>query len=263
MIGNWINGAIATCGFEMKRSFTVQRNAVSFVLALFPPVMTGMLTWGPRTVGAQGIPFVEVVILVLVGLVTMLSLLLWATPNVYSELEGKSWTFISSRPGGRVGNFLGKYLAAIISSFAIATIAVSLSLGVASTAVPLEDPLWTWLASMVIFLFATLAYGAVLSMIGTITYKRAMVVGVGYLLAWEGLIAMVPALVNQFTIRFHLQSLVIEWLPFVVRSEDYALIYGDMDVKLHILIVIAMTIAFLVGGAYVIVNRQYVTKDET
>ena len=61
----------------------------------------------------------QTLILLLVGLVTVLSLLLWATPNVHSELEGKSWVFIASRPGGRISNFLGKYMAAVYSSFLV------------------------------------------------------------------------------------------------------------------------------------------------
>ena len=36
-MNQWLNGALATCTFELRRSFTIQRTAVSAVLALFPP----------------------------------------------------------------------------------------------------------------------------------------------------------------------------------------------------------------------------------
>ena len=39
----WFNGALATCLFELRRSFTVQRTAVSLVLAAFPPLMVTLL----------------------------------------------------------------------------------------------------------------------------------------------------------------------------------------------------------------------------
>ena len=37
----WLNGALATCLFELRRSFTVQRTAVSLVLAAFPSSALG------------------------------------------------------------------------------------------------------------------------------------------------------------------------------------------------------------------------------
>ena len=39
----WFNGALATCLFELRRSFTFQRTAVSLILAAFPPLMVTLL----------------------------------------------------------------------------------------------------------------------------------------------------------------------------------------------------------------------------
>ncbi len=267
MIRNWINGSIATCAFELKRSFTFQRNAVTAVLALFPPLMITILILAPKALDEPGIPYVEVVLIVLVALVCMLSLLLWATPNVYSELEGKSWTFISSRPGGRVSNFMGKFVAAVLSSFAVSFIAITLSVAIISqiSTVEVKQPLRLWATLSGIFFIASCAYGAVFSMIGTVTYRRAMVVGVAYVMAWEGAVANLPALINRLTIRYHLQSLAMEWLAWVfpVDRQGYTLYYGDIKVGMHLAFIALITIASLCFGCYVIVNRQYITNDES
>lgn len=265
-MNNLLNSTMATCAFELKRSFTIQRTSVSIVMSLFPPVMLFLLMIGPILLNQKvEFPFIEFVIIFLVSLVCMLTLLLWATPNVYSELEGKSWTFISSRPGGRIGNFLGKYLAAVFSSFVVSFIALTTSVAVVSVFLTLEDPLRLWFSMCGIYGLACLAYGAIFSLIGTLTYRRAMVVGVAYMIAWETIIANLPALVNRLTIRYHLQSLGIEWLGYFlpIDQDMYASIYGQTSAFFH-LAALAMVIGFsLAAGVFVITNRQYITADET
>ena len=43
-----LQNALATCLFEIRSSFTVQRSSVSLVLALFPPTMLGLLILGAK-----------------------------------------------------------------------------------------------------------------------------------------------------------------------------------------------------------------------
>jgi len=100
MIGNiaklW-RGAAATCMFELRRSMSIQRISVTAGLALFPPAMLALLIFGAKVSSADGgalmIDSAQFLTVFLVALVMLLGLLLWATPNVYSELEGKSWLF--------------------------------------------------------------------------------------------------------------------------------------------------------------------------
>lgn len=266
-MNNWIHSALVTCSFELKRSFTIQRTAVSIVMALFPPLMLTLMILGPKAIDPSAeLQFVEMVIVFLVALVCLLTLLLWATPNVYSELEGKSWLFIASRPGGRIGIFLGKYLASILNSFAVSFVALSLSVAIVSRISTVQDPMRLWLSLCGIYGLACLCYGAVFSLIGTITYRRAMVVGVGYIIAWEIIIANLPALVNRLTVRYHLQSLGIAWLGYFLPPETeelYSQMYGPQSTPFHLLALALVTILCLAAGMIVIVNRQYITSDET
>ena len=285
---NWINGAIATCGFELKRSFTLQRTAVSVVLALFPPLMVGLMIGATQMANAaaqtnreiarrtahHAIETIQIVqgfapfaIVFLVSLVCLLSLLLWATPNVYSELEGKSWGFVASRPGGRVSIYLGKFLASVIVSFAISLVALSLSVLVADRLLTLPDPQRLWLSLTAIYLLACFIYGAIFSMLGTLFYKRSMVVAAGYLIGSEVFLAMIPAVIGKLTMRFHLQELGIRWVGFFLpfdSEQEYAMLYGPpWPTWANLLILIGTGCAALIIGGLVIVNRQYITSDET
>ena len=220
---NWLNGALATCSFELRRSFTFQRTSVSVVLALFPPVMLGLLIAGTEMSGdsqARSVmqDFTKLITVLMVSLVCLLSLLLWATPNVYSELEGKSWSFVASRPGGRISIFLGKFLAAFLVSLSISVSAISLCVLLASLRLGIEDPQGMWLAMCGVFLFACSVYAAVFSLIGTFFINRAMVVAAGYLIGSDIVMASIPgALINKITIRYHLQEN-RDQLDWVVRT---------------------------------------------
>ncbi len=277
----WINGALATCVFELRRSFTFQRTAVSAVLTLFPPLMVILLITATRVARvsqpdepdlqeAMGIieTFIPFAIVFLVSLVCLLSLLLWATPNVYSELEGKSWSFVASRPGGRISIYVGKFLASFAVSFGVSVIAMSLCVLVANYLIHLKDPERLWMALCGIYFLACFAYGSIFSMLGTIFYKRAMVVAAGYIIGSEFFVASIPAIIGRFTMRLHLQELGISWLGFFLPFErgeaEYRMLYGQAWPDwVHLLVLIGAGLLALVVGGAIIVNRQYITADES
>jgi hypothetical protein len=276
---NWFTGGWATLQFELKRSFTIQRVCVSLVLAFFPPLMVGLIFGGTRLAEnvvrdddvIEGITAMQAhtpfAIIFLVSLVCLLSLLLWATPNVYSELEGKSWGFLSSRPGGRMAVYIGKYLSAVLVSFAISMLAMSLSTLVTHRMNLLEDARQLWLSLSVIYFLACLTYGAVFSMLGTIFFKRAMVLAAGYLVGSEVFLASIPAVIGKFTLRFHLQELGIRWIGFFlpVESEsEYRAIFGEaLPVWVNFLALAIGAAVCLLVGAIVITHRQYITSEES
>jgi ABC-type transport system involved in multi-copper enzyme maturation permease subunit len=269
-----LNGSLATCSFELRRSFTFQRTAVSVVLALFPPVMLGLLIIGTEMSGAAQArsvvqDFAKLLTVLLVSLVCLLSLLLWATPNVYSELEGKSWSFIASRPGGRISVFLGKFLAAFVVSFTISVIAISMCVLLAKTRLGIENAQSLWLSLCGIYFFGCCVYGAVFSLIGTYFIKRAMVVAAGYLIGSDLILASIPgAVINKLTIRYHLQEIGIGWMgwffPAPSTEADYRQVFGEaFPIWMHVAIVTGITVFALGFGTWVIVNREYITSDQT
>lgn len=278
----WFYGAGATCRFELRRSFTVQRIAVSVVLALFPPMMLTLMIGATKVAQAAIDPqekpgvvreiqlvqgFAPFAIVFLVSLVCLLSLLLWATPNVYSELEGKSWSFIASRPGGRISTYLGKFLASVLVSFGVALIALTLSVLIADLMLSTPDPQRLWMSLTAIYFIACFVYGAVFSMLGTLFFRRSMVVAAGYLLGFEVILATVPAVIGKLTVRFHLQELGIRWIGFFLPFEnqrEYQILYGEpWPTWANLAMLMGTGLITLLIGALVIVNRQYITSDET
>ncbi|MFK7765761.1 MAG: hypothetical protein AB8B55_00870 [Mariniblastus sp.] len=264
-------GAIATCRFELQRSFTFQRTAVSVILAMFPPTMLFLLSLGSKVAASSsGLQdFSKLLTVFLIALVCLLSQLLWATPNVNSELEGKSWGFISSRPGGRVSIFLGKFLASFCVSLTISLVALSLCVLVADRMLGVSQLESFWIAMFGVYGFGCFVYSAVFSMIGTLFIKRGMVVAAGYLVGSEIVLASVPGvLINKLTIRFHLQELGIRWagwfLPSPSKLEDYRKVFGNgLPTWAHMGILLLIAAAALAIGIWIIVSREYITTEES
>ena len=277
MIGSIVKlwrGAAATCMFELRRSMSAQRISVSIGMALFPPAMLSLLIFGAKVSsadgGAQMIDSAQFLAVFLTALVLLLSLLLWATPNVYSELEGKSWLFVASRPAGRTLIFLGKFMASVVVSLAICFTAITLCVLVIRSTNETINPIRLWLSMNVVYFLATLIYAAVFSLIGVVFVKRAMVVGAGFLIGFDVFLATLPgALINRFTVRHHLQEIGIAtmgwFFPANAGSEqDYRNIYGqEWATWIHVTIVLSVTLLLLIIGTKVISSREYVTADQS
>ena len=270
--------AYVTCLFELRRSLNIQRAGASIMLTLFPPTMLGLLVFGAvvndhrmRGHTQASVAVAEIalfLIILMVGLVLLLSLMLWATPNVNSELEGKSWSFIACRPGGRLAIFLGKMLTSTIVAFLVSTVAMTICLVIAYFQFGLANPPKTWFALARVFLLASAVYSAIFSMIGTIFIKRAMVVSASYLIGSELLLASLPgSLINKLTLRYHLQELGIEWVGWFVpqmRLQDYEMIYGKgLPMWGHLSILLGIGLLATLIGCYIITNREYVVSDQS
>ncbi len=269
---NLIRGTLATCQFEIDRSLTPQRLAVSALLTLFPGAMMLLLIRGPQMVNAT-LPeavaavhaFSTFAIVFLVSMVCVLTLLLWAPANIYSELEGKSWGFLASRPGGRLATYFGKFVTAFLVSFLVSVISLSICMAIVNHYLGIQEPARKWISLVGIYLIACAVYAAIFSMIGTIFIKRAMVVSAAYVLLSDLFLANVPAVVNKFTVSLHLRTLGISWLGWFLpdKREEFEGIYPPWPDAWHLSALAILGCTCLFVGAIVVTSRQYATTDQT
>ena len=254
--------AFATCQFELKRALTPQRISISGVLSLFPPVMLLLMLSISRSANTYSIT--EFLVVFLVALVCMLSLLLWATPNVSAELEGRSWTFVASRPQGRIANVLGKYFASVIFSFGICFVATTTCIPLAVFLDQVHDPLHLWISYNAVFLLASITYGAMLSLIGTVFYRRAMVIGAAYILGFEAMIGRIPAVVGKISASHHLQNLGMHWNPRLkLQIDSVTELPTALTAQWISLAALGtMTLIAIIAACIVIASREYVSAEE-
>ncbi len=257
---NLLRSTWATASFEVRRSMSMQRLMVASVLAGFPPAMVAVIG-----LSGGGVPLTDLLIIVLVGIVGLLAQLLWATSNVFTELEGKSWIFLASRPRGRISLFLGKYVSAVAFSFAVCFVAITLSIVFRTYLLTTEiNPIRNWIGMIGSSLLACMVYSAIFSVIGTIFQKRAMVFAAGYIIMSEMILANVPAIIGRFTARFHLQAVAAEWIGWFhpVPEDAFEQLFGKASQWFHLSCLGGAVVALLIIGCVVITTREYITAEE-
>lgn len=271
-----LQSTLAVIAFELSRLRTWQRVFLTLVMILFPPLMF-LILWHS---GAMPIP--EFAICVLNGMTCLLVMLLWATPNVYAELEGRSWVFVTSRPHGRLSILTGKYVISVMLSFLISWIGMTLCIlatdpGSLIPGGASRGELWLYFTGL-LFL-ASMVYSAVFSFLGTIVQRRAMLLAFGYFMIIEVVAALVPAVIGKFAMTYHLISLLIHWngwssaleevesqnslAPQMQMAYEFELLYGIWPQWLNLLAIATMTLTMLSMAAVAIRSREYLTLDDS
>lgn len=262
MLMRFLQATAATTLFEFKQSITGKKLSAAGVLVLFPPLILFILLRLSDEVFLQA---PELLLSVLLWMIGLLALLLWLPSNIATELEGQTWIFATSRPYGRATMILGKYFSAVAWTLLIETIAFLLAVVAVWSRIDMTVYA-TGLAPII--LLAALAYGAVFSLIGVLALRKAMGFAVGYCLVSEVLIATVPALVQNFTVRSHLQALGFHWVSdfeLLEKSRDLQQLLQatePLPIWGNVASLLAMAIALLTIAIAIANYRQYLTQAE-
>lgn len=249
----------ATAAYEFDRSLVIGRIAVMSSMALFPPAMTLIV------IAAGAEQLIELPLGISAYLICVLASLVWSTTAVSAELEGKSWQYGSSRPGGRIAIAMGKYLVSCLWTFVVTSLALTGAIAVQAILAPSGAEVRTWFVLVSCAFAGSLAYGAVFLLLGTIFNRRAMVAGIVYGVVFELILASLPALVKYLTVRYPIGYIAaVGLLPKeFIESPEFGALYSDFSVSQAILSLLFLLVLTL-GSAMVIVRfREFITSEES
>lgn len=248
--------------FELRRTMTGTRMFWMVALALLPP----LLAFVARTT-ARSAPPVDVASVITFVLcpcaATIMSVFLNATPAVASELEGRSWVYLSVRPYGPTAVLIGKYMVAICWAIPVGLISASLCcvalLGTGGIKlIPGQCGLVT---------LSCVSYAGLYLLLGVIIPKRAMVFGLAYTVVVEIALASIPAVINTFTIQYRLRCLLVDWAhikrPERNFDQAFQVYFVDVPAKEHVMMILLMTFFFLVASAILLRYREFTSAMET
>jgi len=249
---------LAVFRFEVSRALTPVRLVFAAALACFPPGLVALIRHlAGRPPDAASLAFV--LFILIPEVVCLMGLLLWATPAIHAEVEGRTWSYLAVRSAGKGSVLLGKYLAAVAWTAMAAVLSLSLSILVM---LPVESVLRIWLVLLTLIVFSCLTYGAIYMLLGVVFLRRAMMVAVGYTFVSELLIAFIPAMINQFTVQFHLRCMLVRWFPMKNMPRDMRILFGDAPVGQHMFILLAATVGLLTVAVAILHRRELVRADD-
>lgn len=191
-----------------------------------------------------------------------MSVLLTAAPAIASELEQKSWSYVASRPQGILWLMLGKFLAAATWGITTSIAGVSIALFIAET--DMKSQIWTTIASLSVL--SAFAYSAIYLFLGTLLFRRAMVLCVMYTAIAEIMIGAFPAVINRLTVQFRLRALAVQWAPLsddFRQSDDVSWYFGEASSSEHIFWLGIMTATLLTAAILLARGREFTAAAES
>lgn len=268
MIRDTWRGTLAVIQFEGRRSMHPGRWALWIVLAAFPIAITSIVrVLAERTspqmadtarMQAEELAAWALLIFVLTQLTSVLGVLLWASPAIQLELENRTWIFTASRPYGRRCLLLGRYVVAVLWSFAASGVAV-----VACCLIAQPSRLAATMATLLtLAALSCIGFAALYCLMAVLFPKRAMAVAFGFTILFELLIGFVPAMINQFTIQFRLRCLLFRWLGLEERLFEVRMLFSDASTFHHLLMLAIYTSVLLTAAVLLLEQRELVEADD-
>jgi ABC-2 type transport system permease protein len=185
--------------------------------------------------------------------------LFFATALVADEVEGRTLTYLLTRPLTRASIFAGKFVAYLATTLALALPSVVLTYFVLLSARG-----WAAVGPSVGDLFRDLgvtaltlvAYGAFFALLGVLL-KRPVIPGLLFLYGWE-LLANLPGYLPRFTLTAWLRSL-IRHRP---AEEGLAGLFQQvLPVGQGLLVLVVVSAVFVVAAAWIFSTREYVLEQ--
>jgi ABC-type transport system involved in multi-copper enzyme maturation permease subunit len=253
-------GPVGVAWFELRRSLSPGRVALWLVVAFFPMVLSILVRIQAGS-EAPNEAFVLLLFFLVVRVACVMGLLLWATPVVSNEIEGRTWIYVVSRPGGCTGLVLGKYAVATLWSISAGLVAST----TAVVASGVDQMLRTWLVISGLSILGCFAYGALFTLIGTLIQRRAMVVAILYTVIVEGVLSMVPATINRFTVGYRLLALLADWMNFDPERlpSNYAMLFTETSSYIHIGLLGGLTVLMVGMSIGRVRIGGYLTEKDT
>jgi ABC-2 type transport system permease protein len=185
-----------------------------------------------------------------------LAALFYATALVADEVEGKTITYLLTRPIRRPAILAGKFAAYLVTTLCLTLPALVITFFLMVTArgtsgVGAYVP--NLFRDMGVLALTLLAYGALFTLMG-VMLRRPMILGLLFLFVWE-LMANLPGHMPRLTLTAYLRSLVSYRPP----QEGLGEIFGQVLPTALCLEVLGIASAlFLAGAAWIFSQREFV-----
>lgn len=188
-----------------------------------------------------------------------LAALFYATALVADEVEGKTLTYLLTRPVRRGAILAGKFAAYLVTTFSLALpslIVTFFLLVTARDAAGIGAAVADLFRDVGVSALALLVYGALFTLLGVLL-KRPLIPGLLFLFVWE-LAANLPGYMPRFTVTAYLRSL-IHHRP---AQEGIAEIFGQvLPAALCLEALAVMVLVFSAGAAWIFSRREYVMEQ--
>lgn len=182
--------------------------------------------------------------------------LLYGSSLLASEIEGRTLTYLFTRPLPKWQIVLGKYLTVVC----VLCVLISSSLTLSWTIIGGSGGVKLWFSLLIACVGAVTSLVAIFALLGQLVPRRAIPAGIVYLVVFEGLLSLLPAVVHKASVHFYLRSLVFGLNDLKLPDEVMDLI-GPQSVPASCLALCLITAGALGGAMLQVTRRQFTMSD--
>jgi len=216
--------------------------------AHLPPKVTGFALFGNIVVSYD------------LAIVLPLAALFYATALVADEVEGKTITFLLTRPIRRTAILAGKFAAYLVTTLALAlpaTVVAFFLLLTTHGGVELGSAVPDLFRDLGVIALALLVYGAFFTLLGVLL-RRPTVLGLLFIFVWERAVSRLPGYTPRFALVTYLRSLVTHRPP----EQGFGGIFLQiLPTSLSLFVLLAATAVFLGAALWIFARREYVLEQ--
>jgi len=253
-----VRAAWAVFAFECRRQMSGWRILGTLTLVSFPAAILWLTEHEGGRLAERQEAWAFALFVLVPEFVCLLGVLLWVTPAVQAEVEGKTWPYLIVRPSGKTPILAGKYAAGVVWSILTGWAALTLALGVLW---PAQDALHAWYVLAALVALSCAAYGSLFALLGVIFIRRGMIFAVAYTLL-EFVVRWIPAMIKQATVQYHLQGLLVHWMQWAEKNPRFEALFGKAAPWEHVLALLGYTLLLFVVAAAVLRRRELVAATE-
>lgn len=185
--------------------------------------------------------------------------LFFGTSVCSEELEGKTLTFLTTRPIPKVSIILGKYAAYTLLAILMTVVGVILSFLVLNVDSLLDLSLYSYLfKDIAVLSLGLICYTAFFTFIGTFL-KKSIMFGLVFSFGWENVIQYFPGSTQRFAIVHYLKSL----LPSSSTGRFAFLLFRlePTSPPMAVFMLLLITVVFLGLACILFSWKEYILED--
>ena len=192
--------------------------------------------------------------------------LAFGVPTIHDEVEGRTITYLLTRPISRVAVYAGRLAAVQILAavlLALSLVLCFLFMVVGNFGTLNATFLQQYFNHVWIVLLATLVFTGLFAVFGVI-FQRPLVWGVAYAFAWEGVVSKIPGRLQTWTLEFHVRNVmmrdddvqgsVIDFLREMLVENP------EVGPWTSVAVLLVALVAFSVIGGLIFGRREYVVN---
>jgi ABC-type transport system involved in multi-copper enzyme maturation permease subunit len=240
-----------------------KRTRAFYVLSILPVVIACVIKLVPLFSDMAEIEgmyaFTNIIMVFYLQFLILLGSLFFGTSVCSEELEGKTLTYLTSRPVYKSSILVGKYASYTLILIGMTGVGVILSFFVLNVDGLFQlDIYMTLLKDLGVLILGLACYTAFFTMIGTFL-KKSILFGLIFSFGWENVIQYFPGSTQRFAIVHYLKSL----LPLPTSGRFSFLLFRlePTSPGISVLVLLLLTAVFLAVACLVFTFKEYILSD--